>query len=196
MEMSGFTRPGGPFRGLPPACRDRLFRTGTPTYTELASSFVPLRTALIAPIWHFSPASTLIPTMLPRPTVTYRDNFTRSRLHHAAFHSMTREVHVFADHHAIAELEHVVIGDRQAVDVHAAAHAGAVPAHVERPQRRGPEEGADQDPHDVRRDHVAHPVEQRPLEITQLPHAVGSRAPAADFRREGRSATSENANTR
>src|SRR5690348_11983365 len=35
--------------------------------------------------------------------------FHRPGLDHPAFYSMTREVHIFANHHAVAEIEHVVI---------------------------------------------------------------------------------------
>src|SRR5262249_57730703 len=41
-------------------------------------------------------------------------------LHDAALDGVAREVHVLADNHAIVEVQHVVIRDRQAVDVYAA----------------------------------------------------------------------------
>ena len=101
-----------------------------------------------------------------------------ARLHEAALDGVPGEVHVAADHHVVAELQQVVVAHPQAVHVHAAPHPGPVQAQVGAPDGRPPEERASEQAHDVGRDHVAHPVEHRPVQVGQPHRGVRPRPPA------------------
>src|SRR5262245_4977756 len=61
-------------------------------------------------------------------------------LDETALDRVARQMDAFTNDHAIAECQHVVVGDREAVDVDAAADVRAIEFQVPRPQRRTAEE--------------------------------------------------------
>jgi hypothetical protein len=89
-----------------------------------------LRHQVKAPIWQPSPISTSMSITLPSPMVTFDPTRTTSGFDDAAFNSVTGKVHVGADDDVVADIQQIVIGNRQCVDEHTFTNAGAVHPQV------------------------------------------------------------------
>ncbi len=83
----------------------------------------------------------------------------RRRLHAPPFYCVPRQVHIIANHDVVAELEQVVVGQRETVDIHPASQASTRQSQVRRPDWRAAEERAREEAHDVSGRHAAGPLQ-------------------------------------